>query len=314
MASQALIPYVQAPGNIAARTIDYSAVGLGKGINKIIKGANNGDLKLLSKGIEEASKGTTGTLSALLGYALYKSGVLTGTYSTDKDQKAFEKQHGFREFALRYKVNGQTKYDTIDWMQPFVDTIMPGVLLAQAIENSDEYDSDILKYFGYEGTLPGRVMGVAKESAKKNINYYFDSTPIKNFGELFKSNYGGESDIAGNLWQNTVEDFAGALVPAGVNAVAKSVDQVQRQITDPSNSFGTFVNGIAAKIPELSKKLPAKYDTWGQPMKYGNSKGEAAFAKMLYPGEHTSDKSDEIDTEISRLLETTNNNAVFPMV
>jgi len=314
MASQAIIPYVQAPGNIAARTIDYSAIGLGKGINKIIKGANSGDMKLVAKGIEEASKGTTGTLAAALGYALYKSGVITGTYSNDKDQKAFEKQHGFREFALRYKVNGQTKYDTIDWMQPFVDTIMPGVLLAQAIENSDEYDSDILKYFGYEGTLPGKVAGIAKEATKKEVNYFFDATPLKNLGELFKGGYGGDTDIAGNLWQNTVEDFASALVPAGVNAVAKSVDPVQKQITDPSNSFGTFVNGIGAKIPGLSNKLPTKYDTWGQPMTYGNSKGEAAFAKMLYPGEHTSDKSDEIDTEISRLFDVTNNAAVFPQV
>lgn len=314
MASQALIPYVQAPGNIAARTIDYSGIGFGKGIAKIVKGASANDVKMISKGIEEASKGATGSLMAALGYALYKSGVITGTYSNDNDQKAFEKKNGFREFAFRYKVNGQTKYDTIDWMQPFVDTIMPGVLLAQAIENSDKYDSDILRYFGFEGTKLGKVTGVAKEGVKKNVNYFFDSTPLKNLGELFKGNYGKETDLAGNLWENTVEDFASALVPAGVNAVAKTVDPVQRQTYDPSNAFGTFVNGVAAKLPKVSEALPVKYDTWGQPMTYGNSKGEAAFAKMLYPGEHTSDKADEIDKELNRLFETTGSNAVFPQV
>jgi len=314
MASQALIPYVQAPGNIAARTIDYSGIGFGKGIAKIVKGASANDVKMISKGIEEASKGATGSLMAALGYALYKSGVITGTYSNDNDQKAFEKKNGFREFAFRYKVNGQTKYDTIDWMQPFVDTIMPGVLLAQAIENSDKYDSDILRYFGFEGTKLGKVTGVAKEGVKKNVNYFFDSTPLKNLGELFKGNYGKETDLAGNLWENTVEDFASALVPAGVNAVTKSVDPIQRQTYDPSNAFGTFVNGVAAKLPKVSEALPVKYDTWGQPMTYGNSKGEAAFAKMLYPGEHTSDKADETDKELNRLFETTGSNAVFPQV
>lgn len=314
MASQALIPYVQAPGNIGARIIDYSPVGATKGIVDIIRGANKGDNKLLAKGIETFSKGATGSMMAALGMALYRSGILTGTYSTDKDQKAFEKKNGFREFAIKYNWNGQTKYDTIDWAQPFVDTLMPGVLLAQAIENSEKYDSDILRYFGVEDSSLGKGIGVAADTIGKNINYFFDATPLKNLGELLSSKANGETDIAGNLWQNTVEDFASALLPASVNALAKSVDPIQRQTYNPDNSFGTFLNTNMAKVPELSKKLPIKYDTWGQPMTYGDSKGEAAFAKMLYPGEHTSDNSDAVDNEINRLFDETQNKGVFPQV
>lgn len=314
MASQALIPYVQAPGNIGARIIDYSPVGATKGIVDIIRGANKGDNKLLAKGIETFSKGATGSMMAALGMALYRSGILTGTYSTDKDQKAFEKKNGFREFAIKYNWNGQTKYDTIDWAQPFVDTLMPGVLLAQAIENSEKYDSDILRYFGVEDSSLGKGIGVATDTIGKNINYFFDATPLKNLGELLSSRANGETDIADNLWQNTVEDFASALLPASVNALAKSVDPIQRQTYNPDNSFGTFLNTNMAKVPELSKKLPIKYDTWGQPMTYGDSKGEAAFAKMLYPGEHTSDNSDAVDNEINRLFDETQNKGVFPQV
>jgi hypothetical protein len=314
MASQALIPYVQAPGNIGARIVDYSPVGATKGIVDIIRGANKGDNKLLAKGIETFSKGATGSMMAALGMALYRSGILTGTYSTDKDQKAFEKKNGFREFAIKYNWNGQTKYDTIDWAQPFVDTLMPGVLFAQAIENSEKYDSDILRYFGVEGSALGKGIGIATDTIGKNINYFFDATPLKNLGELLSSKANGETDIAGNLWQNTVEDFASALFPASVNALAKSVDPIQRQTYNPDNSFGTFLNTNMAKVPELTKKLPIKYDTWGQPMTYGASKGEAAIAKMLYPGEHTSDKSDAVDNEINRLFDETQNKGVFPQV
>ena len=315
-ASQALVPYVQAPGNIGARIIDYSALGGSKGIAKIITGASTGNRKLLTKGIEEASKGLTGSLAAALGVALYRSGVITGTYSDDKDQKAFEKQNGFREFAIKWKspVDGKVKYDTIDWAQPAIDTIMGGVLLAQAIENSDEYDSDVLRYFGIEGSKAGKAIGVAKKAAGKEINYFFNATPLKNLGELFKGKANGEQDIAANLWENTVEDFASALVPAGVNAVAKSVDPIQRQTYDPDNSFATFLNTNAAKIPKVTEKLPVKYNTWGEPLKYGDTKGDAAIAKLLYPGEHTTDTSDEVSKEINRIFDETQNKAVFPQV
>lgn len=313
VASQALIPYVQAPGNIGARIVDYSPVGAAKGIGKIIKGATSNTPKMIQQGIEEFSKGATGSLLAGLGMALYKSGVITGAYSNDPDQKAFEKQHGFREFAIRYKVNGQTKYDTIDWAQPFVDVLMQGVLLQQAIEASDEYDSDILRYFGHEGTTAGKIIGAARETARKEVNYFFNSTPLKNLADLFASRY-SEPDIAGNVWDNTVNDFVSGLIPAQVAAIAKTVDPTQRQTYSPTNTFETFMNSLQAKLPGKSDDLAPKYDTLGRPMKYGNSSVEAGFAKMLYPGEHTTDISDTVDNEISRLFESTGNNAVFPMV
>lgn len=316
MASQALIPYVQAPGNIGARIIDYSPIGGTRGIANIINGATKNDTKAIAKGIEEFSKGATGTMMAALGMALYRSGILTGTYSDDKDQKAFEKKNGFREFAIKYQspLDGKTKYDTIDWAQPFVDTLMPGVLLAQAIDNSDGYDSDILRYFGIEDSSLGKGLGIAGDTIGKNINYFFSATPLKNLSDLLGKKGYGETDIASNLRENIVEDFASALVPAGINALAKSVDTTQRQTFNPDNTFGSFLNSNIAKIPGLSKVLPVKYDTWGQPMTNGDSMGEAAYKKMFYPGEHTTDTNDAIDNEINRLFNATQNNGVFPQV
>ena len=313
VASQSLIPYVQAPGNIGARVIDYSPVGATKGIAKIIDGAKEGSSQTIQQGIEELSKGLSGSALAVVGAALYNSGILTGAYSTDDDQKAFEKQHGFREFAIRYKVNGKTKYDTIDWAQPFVDVIMMGALLAQAIQESDEYDSDILRYFGHKGTTAGKLVGGARETARKEVNYFFNATPLKSLGDLFAGRY-GEPDIAENVWKSTVENFASGLVPAQLNAIAKTIDPTQRQTYNPDNTFGTFLNSIQAKLPGKSDDLAPKYDTWGQPMTYGNNSAEAGFAKMLYPGEHTSDKADWVDDEINRLFDETGSNTVFPMV
>lgn len=314
-ASQALIPYVQAPGNIGARIVDYSAVGGTKGMVNLIRGASKGDMKLVSKGIEEMSKGASGTVMAAIGMALYKSGLITGTYSTDPDQKEFEKEHGFREFAFKWTspTDGKTKYDTFDWAQPWADTIMSGVLLAQAIENSDQYDSDILRHFGYEDTTLGHFLGASRAAAGKEVNYFFDATPLKNLGDLLEGGYGQDKDIAKNIKENMVDDFITGLLPAQGNALAKTLDPTQRITYDPSNEFSSFLNSLKARVPELTKTLPTKYGTWGQPLTYGNSKLEAGFSKMFYPGEHTSDNSDWVDNEINKIYEDAKKDSrVFP--
>lgn len=308
--SQSAIPFVQAPGNIAARMVDYSPVGAAKGIATIIKNAASGDVKGVEKGIEEAAKGLTGSGLILLGMKLRESGLITGTYSEDKDQRAFEKQNGFKEFAFHLK----DKYFTYGWAQPFAEELMIGTLLQDAIEKSDEYDSDILNYFGYEGTAAGKAIGATREGTRAAVNSWFNESPLHGLSELLKSDYKGDTDIAQNIWNTGVDDFAGALVPASVNAVAKSMDYTQRNTYDPTNNTASFVNAQIAKIPELSKTLPAKYDTWGREMKYADNQAMATASRFVIPGEYSYDKGDVTDKEINRLFETTNDAAVFPQV
>ena len=316
--SQSTIPFVQAPGNIAARMVDYSPVGAGKGIAHIISGAKKGNVKSIEKGIEEAAKGLTGSGLIYLGMKLKESGLLTGTYSKDKDQKAFEKMNGFKEFALHVGDN----YFTYGWAQPFAQELMVGTLLQDAIDKSDEYDSDILRYYGLEGSTAGKALGVAREGTKAAINSWFNESPLSGFADILKGNSYEKTDIAGNLWENGVSDFAGALIPSVVNATAKVVDTTQRNTYNPDNTYASFINANIAKIPGLSKTLPAKYDTWGQEMKYAENAGAAAAARYAIPGEYSYDKDDDIDNEINRLFnegvdsegKPLQDNGVFPLV
>ena len=318
--SQAAIPFLQAPGNIAARMVDYSPVKAAKGIGDIISGASKNDAKAVTKGIEEAAKGLTGSGLILLGIGLRNSGLITGTYSDDKDQKAFEKQNGFKEFALHIG----DKYFTYDWAQPFSEELILGTLLADAINKSDQYDSDILRYFGYEGTKAGHVIGGLKEGTKGAVNSWFNSSPLQGLADLMKGSYNNQSDVAQNLWDTGVSDFASAFVPSAVNAVAKSIDPVRRNTYNPNNSFGSFVDSNVAKIPGLSKTLPAKYDTWGREMKYADNTKlfgmpvdehvMSTASRFLVPGEYSYDRNDPVDKEINRLFESTNDNGVFPLV
>lgn len=296
--SQAAIPFLQAPGNIAARMVDYSPIRGTKGIYDIISGAAKGNQETVKRGIEEFSKGVTGTGLVLLGMALRKEGIITGDYSKDKDEKNFQKQNGFRPWALKVG----DKYFTYDWSQPAAQNLMLGTLIAEAIENSDEADNKMLQ-----------ALGVAYEGGKAAINSWFDASPLQGLANLMKGNsYTGDTDYAQNLINTGAGDFAGAFVPATVNAVAKTMDKTQRNAYDPSSKWNTFVNQQIAKIPALSQTLPAKYDTWGNRVDYAQSTGEAFAQRFFVPGDSATAKNDKVDNEIQRLYTATNDNSVFP--
>lgn len=304
---QGTIPFLQAPGNIAARMIDYSPIRGTKGIADIIAGASKNNLKQVTQGIEEFSKGATGSLVILLGMKLRESGVLTGNWSEDKDQKALQKRDGFRPFALHIG----DKYFTYDWAQPFAEPLIIGTLLQDTIENSDKYDSEVLKALGYEGTTAGKVIGATKEGAKASANSWFNASPMQSLSELLGGGGSGETDIAQNVFDTTVGDFASSFIPAPVNAYTKTRDTTQRNTYDSTNKAKTFINQQMAKLPGQSEKLPAKYDTWGEEIKYANSKGEAGLQRFIVPGEYTKEKKDPIDDEINRLFDETGDNRVF---
>lgn len=294
--SQAVIPFLQAPGNIAARMVDYSPIRGTKGIADIIMGAKSKNEEVVRRGIEEVAKGLTGTGMILFGMRLKESGLITGDYSEDKDEKNFQKQNGFKPWALHIG----DKYFTYDWAQPFAQNLMVGTLIQEAIENSDKEDASVLRAIGYEGP-------------KAAVNSWFNASPLQGLADLMKgSGYSSKPDIAQNLIDVGVGDFTGALIPSLVNAVAKTEDTTQRNAYDPSSLLNTFVNQQKSKIPRLSETLPAKYDTWGNRINYADSTGEAFAQRFLVPGDYGTEKNDRINDEINRLFKSTNDNAVFP--
>lgn len=313
--AQAVIPFVQAPGNIAARMVDYSAIGGTSGavkvLSQIAKGAKNADVNVVREGIDQLSKGMTGTALVALGVALYNSGIITGSYSSDKDQRQFQKQSGYREYALHVG----DKYYTYDWAQPAAENLLIGTILADAIKRSDEYDSDMLKYYGIEDSKLGRFTGAVKQGAKESINSWFNESPLQGLADLMKGdNRSYDTDIAGNIWDTAVVDFASSFIPSSFNALAKTTDNSQRQTRDYTNEYASFINAQKAKIPGLSDDLPAKYDTWGREMTYGDTKADAFFNRFINPGDTGVDKHDPLDEEINRLFNETQDAKVFPQV
>lgn len=275
---EVVMPFTQTPANMVARSLDYSPVGLAKGVKDFYtKGGNPAEY------IDEIAKGLTGSAGMALGAALYKSGVLTGAESDSANKKAFDKQNGFLPFAIH--VPGTNVYYRISDFQPSMMSVITGAAWAQAASGDETPEQ------------------AAKGAVTAFTNTLADNSNLKNIGDLF-GNYDG---LGGGLWDAAL-GLPQSMIPSLSNAVAKSTDTTVRNPYDATDPIQSQKNQIMAKIPGLSKELPAAYDTWGNEKQRDN----AAFEQFLDPAAFTNQTTSSRDKEIQRLYESTGDIGVYP--
>lgn len=273
-----VMPFTKTPANMVARSLDYSPVGLAKGVkNFYTKGGNPAEY------IDEIAKGLTGSAGMALGAALYKSGVLTGAESENANKRAFDTQNGFLPFAIH--VPGTNVYYRISDFQPSMMSVITGAAWAQAASGDETPEQ------------------AAKGAVVAFTNTLADNSNLSNIGDLF-GNYDG---LGGGLWDAAL-GLPQSMVPSLSNAIAKSTDTTVRNPYDATDPIQSQKNQIVAKIPGLSKELPAAYDTWGNEKQRDN----AAFEQFLDPAAFTNQTVSSRDKEIQRLYEATGDIGVYP--
>lgn len=275
---EVVMPFTKTLANMVARSLDYSPVGLAKGLKDFYtKGGNPAEY------IDEIAKGLTGSAGMVLGAALYKSGVLTGAESENANKKAFDKQNGFLPFAIH--VPGTNVYYRISDFQPSMMSVITGAAWAQAASGDETPEQ------------------AAKGAVVAFTNTLADNSNLSNIGDLF-GNYDG---LGGGLWDAAL-GLPQSMVPSLSNAVAKTTDTTVRNPYDATDPIQSQKNQIMAKIPGLSKELPAAYDTWGNEKQRDN----AAFEQFLDPAAFTNQTASSRDKEIQRLYEATGDIGVYP--
>ena len=275
---EVVMPFTKTPANMVARSLDYSPVGLAKGVKDFYtKGGNPAEY------IDEIAKGLTGSAGMALGAALYKSGVLTGAESDNANKKALDTQNGFLPFAIH--VPDTNIYYRISDFQPSMMSVITGAAWAQAASGDETPEQ------------------AAKGAVVAFTNTLADNSNLSNIGDLF-GNYDG---LGGGLW-DAVLGLPQSMVPSLSNAVAKTTDTTVRNPYDATDPLQSQKNQIMAKIPGLSKELPAAYDTWGNEKQRDN----AAFEMFLDPAAFTNQTVSSRDKEIQRLYEATGDIGVYP--
>lgn len=279
---EVLFPFTKTPANLAVRAIDYSPVGIAKAMASYYKMPINA--RNVGKLFDDMSKGITGSAGILLGYQLAKNGVITGKLSDDKDTSAFEKMQGKQAFSVNIG-NNQYSYD---WAQPAATSLIMGASIYDAIKESDTENEDALKTLG-----SGLVQG-----GKAAFDSWFDLSPLQTLQEVLSGDeYGSTAGGISDRVIDSITEMPQRLIPSVLGASARTADPTMRETFDKTSGLNTWVNSAKAKT-FASDELPAKYDAWGRERKRSNSKGGAAFAQFVNPGQVSNPNKSPIDDEI----------------
>lgn len=294
-AIESVMPFKKTPVNILKQGIEYSPIGIVKGIGSSVQAVKKGS-KTASEAIEQMAKGLTGTGLLSLGAYLSSTGLLRGNGTGDADQDKFDELQGAQNYALQI---GDKSY-TLDWMAPSILPVLVGAELQKAFSNGSDA-SDILNALG------GIADPIIETSFMTGVSNALDAVQYADDGETLQT--------AG---ANMLMGYAQQGVPTALGKVARTIDNTRRSsLTDSTGMAGQIeynVNKVKGKIPFLSQDRPAYVDAWGRTQE--NLKGGNTLTNALYqfasPGYYSQKNTTQTDEKLQELYDATGDASVLP--
>lgn len=289
-----LIPFAKTPANLTKAIIDYSPVGL---VNTLVEGNNvrkaisRGDLTAQQQHrfVQDLGKATAGSMLYILGYALVKSGVISGESDEDKDVANFMKNNlGVSNYSI--KIGNKTF--TYDWAQPIA---APLAMMSNLVNKNDKETTLLEKI---TSTLNVPLNTLLEQSFMQSINTVL-------------TNNDGPAD---GLFE-AIAELPSRAVPTLMKQIADMVDSTQRATYEKGKPIETAVNKIKAKIPGLSKQLAPVSNTLGQDInKYGGETNPFlyAFHTFINPANVNSNQKNKAGIEIYKVYQKTGDKTIFP--
>lgn len=299
-----ILPFTKTPANLAMRGFEYSPAGFVKTFNDFAntKKANKGTMTNadISRFLGDLSKNITGSGMILLGYSLAKSGIITGGYSENENERNWQKLKGYQPNAFHIG----NKYYTYDWAQPSSIPLIIGTAIYEGMNKMEKEEAS-----EYEALTQG-----AKSLGQGLINAsdaWFNLSPLQSVSNILgggeNASYGNTSPATNIL--KTLAEYPQTLIPSVSGATARTNDTTIRNTYDSTSYANTYVNKMKSKIPGLSKTLPASYDVWGRERKRGTDE-DAFVSQFINPGTfgYYNDADSDVDNYIDGLYESIKGN------
>ncbi len=316
-----VLKYAKTPANVVMRAIDYSPIGILRGIGELMPLISKKQFNQRQTALT-LSRGITGTLGLTgLGYFLASQGILTGAPSSDKDVKALQDAAGKKGYQVnlsalqRWIMSGldknAAKYQNgdrlinYDWLQPMAISLAMGVNANEAANSKkagvSKTNIDIAR-----DAIVGGLKTVMQQPLVQGLQQVADAT-----GSLMKT--GSWSGFA-----NIMKGIPASFVPALSGQVRNFTDNTARSTYDPS-ALKSMVNMVMNKIHGLAEKLPPQIDSLsGQPKSvvdggqpYSLGQGLNVF---LNPAKMTQYHVSPEAAMVVQLINDTGDNRVAPRV
>ena len=291
--TDALLPFRKTPANILTTGLDYSPVGLGKGIWEALFDVKSGKCTA-SDAVDSISSGLTGTGIFALGAYLAAEGLLHVRAGDDDKEEAFEKSMGGQDYAIQI---GDKSY-TLDWALPAAMPLFAGAATMKSVQKGG-------------GTFVSLV------DAIKNIgSVIWETSMLSSLNDLV-SYWSYADDPGAYLISKAASSYAGQYIPTIGSKVASVFDDtvrksyVEKGSGQVASDVNYFLQGAAKKVPGARNQLQPMVDMWGNEVSNGSAP-ERVFQSFLSPGFLKAQDNSPATQEIRRLAKATGDSTVYP--
>lgn len=263
----AILKYTKTPANIIMRAIDYSPIGIARGIGELLPLITHKEFNQ-RQAVLSVSRAITGTMGlSVLGYYLADAGILTGSYNSDKDIRSLQEQSGLGTYTanmsglIRWLTSNfnkdEAKYQPGDkvinyaWIQPAAISLAMGVNYNVSQKNVKPGEVRTMTQNILSG-LAGGGKSILEQPLVSGVQNVMNAT-----NSLMK-----QGSWAG--FANIFRGIPSSFVPSLARSARNLTDNKQRETYDP-NALKYSLNLVLNSLPGASKTLPVSYDTLGNP-------------------------------------------------
>lgn len=283
----AVMPFTKTPINVLKRGLEYSPVGLIRGIKNSIFDVRSGKVSA-TEAIDRMAAGLTGSGIVALGWLLGSLGVLTGGDDENDDVQKQKELTGYQNYSLHI---GDVYY-SLDWLSPISMPLFVGVSLSQS--------EDI-------GTALGSLTGP-----------FLEMSMLQGLNSILQSaEYGPFDNKLANMAADAAASYVGQAIPTVFRQLASTIDGTRRDsyAVGDSKGFAKYIeqeaNQLGAKIPFVASTGQPYVDAWGRTEENGNFLGRAV-ENFLSPGYVSRDNTTDVDRFLAELVDEVGDPSLFP--
>lgn len=281
---EGVLPFRRTPANILARGVEYSPIGLLKGLTYDLYQVSKGN-KTAAEAIDQIAAGLTGTALLGLGVLLAKMGLVRGASSDDDKENALDDLQGHQDYALQ--IGG--KSITLDWLAPEAIPFFVGVEMFAASEHEGEMD-----------------LKAILNAAAKISDPILETSMLQSLQDLINS-----ASYSDNGLYNMLATAAINYISQGLPTMAGQIERIteqNRESTYIDKTSGT-PSQVQATLGKMFNKIPGydyqqrEYtDAFGRTQPNGNV-AERVFNNMFNPAYVSDIVKTPVDEEIKRLYQ-----------
>lgn len=300
-AVDAVLPFRKTPANILARAVEYSPVGLARGLSPVKIATFEGDLYKVRKGemaaedaIDHIASGLSGTAITALGAFLFHAGLLSLEQGDDKDDK-WAQLLGHQSYALELPDGTSI---TLGWLTPASLTLFVGAELANAFEEGGYTPDSVIQ------AILGISDPMLEMSMLQSVNDMIDSVK-----------YDDGKPLVG-LALSALTSYFTSFIPTFGGQVERWLqDTRMTSYTDKNKDISTdlqyIISRASSRIPGWDYQQIPYIDAWGQEEKTGTP-FMRAFDNFLNPSYVSQVEMDKVEKELQSVRDATGDTSVFP--